>query len=166
VPTSQFCIVALTTHHSTSGVPLESKPVSVVIPSNSFQPITIVGKALETGTLVIRGCIVRSPGGASREFVLRLSTDTEEDRQSRYRSTMYCEVGRTKYSGLDSRPWERTSRRASAQTNNTLQKGPLRLLECEVVPEQPLLRIRRTSVTHGAVMLYNGEMFVFSSFTV
>jgi hypothetical protein len=33
-------------------------------------------------------------------------------------------------------------------------------LECKVVPEQPLLRIRRTSLTHGAVMLYNGEMLV------
>ncbi|KAJ3791523.1 TRAPP II complex [Lentinula aff. detonsa] len=31
-------------------------------------------------------------------------------------------------------------------------------LECKVIPEQPLLRIRRTTVTHGALMLYDGEM--------
>jgi hypothetical protein len=33
----------------------------------------------------------------------------------------------------------------------------LQFVELKVVPEQPLLRIRRTSLTHGAVMLYEGE---------
>ena len=145
---------------STSGVPFESKPVAVVIPATSLLPVTIAGKALEAGTLVIRGCVVRCPGGVSREFVLQLSTDAEEDKQSILRSLMQCEFGRSKYWGLDSLPSERNNRRTSAQVSNPSQKEPLRFLECEVVQEQPLLQIRRTSIPHGAVMLYNGEMFV------
>lgn len=40
----------------------------------------------------------------------------------------------------------------------------LKFLECTVVPELPLLWMRSTSLTHGAVMLYDGETYVFSPF--
>ncbi|KAH9856984.1 TRAPP II complex [Lenzites betulinus] len=146
---------------STSGVPFISKASPVVVPANSFHPVTISGRALEPGTLVVRGCIVQAPGGVSREFVLPLSTDEEEERRSGRRSAIECEAGRSKHAGLDSRPWEKLSKRASTQpatTSSTTAKKVIRFLECKVVPEQPLLRIRRTSLTHGAVMLYNGEM--------
>lgn len=147
--------------HSTSGVAFESKASPVVVPANSFHPVTITGKATEAGLLVIRGCIVQAPGGLSREFVLPLSTEEEEERKSRRRSAIECEAGRSKHSGLASRPWEKASKRESGQvatTTSTSTKKVVRFLECTVVPEQPLLRIRRTSLTHGAVMLYNGEM--------
>ncbi|TBU35870.1 TRAPP II complex [Dichomitus squalens] len=146
---------------STLGVSFESKASPVVVPANSFHPVTISGKALEAGTLVVRGCIVQAPGGVAREFVLPLSTEEEEERRSRRRSAIDCETGRSKHSGLASRPWEKASKRSSTQgtvsTSNT-NKPAVRFVECIVVPEQPLLRIRRTSLTHGAVMLYNGEM--------
>jgi hypothetical protein len=32
-----------------------------------------------------------------------------------------------------------------------------RWLECKVVDEQPLVWIKKTNLTHGTVMLYNGE---------
>ncbi|KAH9901034.1 TRAPP II complex [Cubamyces lactineus] len=146
---------------STSGVSFVSKASPVVVPANSYHPVTISGKASEPGTLVIRGCIVQAPGGAAREFVLPLSTEEEEERRSRRRSALECEVGRSKHAGLDSRYWEKSSKRGSAQVGTTTTaaaKKTVRFLECTVVPEQPLLRIRRTSLTHGAVMLYNGEM--------
>jgi hypothetical protein len=130
--------------------------MSVVLPASSFHAVSIIGKPLGTGNLVIRGCTVQAPGGISREFVLPLSTDEEEDRLSRRRSAMDCEIGRSKYSGLDSRPWERAAKRTSASIINK----SFSFLECKVVPEQPLLRLRSTSLTHGAVMLYNGEMSV------
>jgi hypothetical protein len=69
---------------------------------------------------------------------------------------MQCEMGRSKCSGLDSFPWERARKRGSIQVN-TPKREPSRFLECRVVEEQPLLRVRRSSVTHGALMLYNGE---------
>ncbi|KAJ7774579.1 TRAPP II complex [Mycena maculata] len=143
---------------STSGVTFDSKPVRVVLPSTSFHVVKLSGKATETGPLIVRGCFVQAPGGIKREFTLPLSTEEEEERVSRKRAALECEVGRSKYSGLDCFPWEKASKRTSTQLAVSTTKAPLRLLEYTVVPEQPLLRIRRTSVTHGAVMMYDGEM--------
>jgi trafficking protein particle complex subunit 9 len=139
-------------------VPFDAKNVSVIIPASSHRVVSIVGKPLRAGNLVIRGCVVQALGGTSREFILPLSTDDEEARLSRRRSALECEAGRSKYCGLDSRPWKRGGKRVSASVSSNMK--PSRFLECKVVPEQPLLRIRRTSLTHGAVMMYNGEMLV------
>ncbi|KAJ7155939.1 TRAPP II complex [Mycena crocata] len=143
---------------STSGTAFESKPVRVVLPATSFHVVKLSGKATDTGPLVIRGCFVQAPGGSKREFTLPISTGEEEERISRKRAALECEAGRSKYSGLDCFPWEKASKRASTQLTVSNTKTPPRFLEYVVVPEQPLLRIRRTSVTHGAVMMYNGEM--------
>ena len=142
---------------STFGVPFESKAISVVLPSQSVHSVTIVGKPLEPGVLTIRGCVAQIPGSAPREFVLPLSTDEDEEKRLQQRSRMECEAGRFKYSGLDSRPWERLPWRRTSEVSSSAKK-PSSFLECKVVPAQPLLRIRRTSLIHGAVMLYNGEM--------
>ena len=150
-------------YNSTSGVTIESEAVPVVIPANTYHPVTMTGKAVEPGTLTIRGCVVRAPGGLPREFVLPLSTEEEEETRSRRRSAIEDEVGRAKYAGLESRPWKRMSNRDSKQVS---KKAPFRFLECKVVPEQPLLRIRRTSLTHAAVMLYNGETSVLPFMTL
>ncbi|THU80824.1 hypothetical protein K435DRAFT_972612 [Dendrothele bispora CBS 962.96] len=141
---------------SVSGVAFDSQPTSVVVPARSFQQAILTGRALETGTLVIRGCVVQAPGTALKEFLLPLSSDEEMERAARRRSTLQCESGRFKYSGLDAFPWEQESKRRSKALSKPGK--PMQFLECQVVPEQPLLRIRRTSVTHGALMLYDGEM--------
>lgn len=142
---------------STSGISFDTKPLRVLIPANSLHEIVLSGKPLEAGTLVIRGCRVQAPGGASRDFTLPLSTDEEEERLARKRSSLACEMGRSKYSGIESFPWEKSRQRTSTTVSKP-SKSAVRFLECNVVPEQPLLRIRRSSVTHGAVMLYDGEM--------
>ncbi|KAI0093921.1 TRAPP II complex [Irpex rosettiformis] len=138
---------------STTGVAIETKPLALIVPANSFHPVTITALPLESGQLTIRGCVVQAPGGASKEFLLPLATPDEEARQERRHSTMACENGRSKYFGLEARPWERPNHRTSVYT----QKADIKFLQCKIVSEQPLLRIRRTSLTHGAVMLYNGE---------
>ena len=148
------CFASSLRDFSTSGVPFESTPLHVLIPANSSQEVVLSGRALETGILTIRGCFVEAPGGTRREFVLPLLTDDEEERLHRKRCYLIGESGRTKYSGL-----ERFLRQRSP-ANTDLATGPqkdFRYLECKVIPQQPLLRIRRTSITHGAVMLYNGE---------
>ncbi|KAF7304920.1 hypothetical protein MKEN_01206300 [Mycena kentingensis (nom. inval.)] len=142
---------------STSGVTFASKPIRVVLPATSFHVVTLSGKATQTGPLVVRGCHVQAPGGQKREFTLSVPTNEEEERISRKRAALECEVGRSKYPGLECFPWEKANKRTSKQLSSS-HKTPLRFLEFSVVPEQPLLRIRRTSVTHGAVMMYNGEM--------
>ncbi|KAK7054867.1 hypothetical protein VNI00_003330 [Paramarasmius palmivorus] len=142
---------------STSGVPFVSEPIGVVIPPNSYHRVVLEGVAKQTGSLVIRGCIVQAPGSSPKEFVLPLATSEEEERLTRNRATQYSELDRFKYSGLDALPWEKASKRQSKQIAKPTPVKPMRFLECKVVPEQPLLRIRRTSVTHGALMLYDGE---------
>jgi len=104
---------------------------------------------------------VQAPWGAAKEFLLPVPINAEEDLIARRQSAMKCESGRSKYWGLESRPWEKAGKRLSTLVPPL--KKPLRFLECTVVPEQPLLRIRWTSLTHGAVMLYNGEEYVLFS---
>ncbi|KAH9005302.1 TRAPP II complex [Lactarius hatsudake] len=142
---------------STSGVAFDMKPISLTIPANSYHPVTLTGKPLEDGSLVIRGCHVQAPGGASREFLLPLATAEEEEHRLRRRSAAACESDRTKYSGLESRS-KKSEKRNSTLVASALSKRTIpKFLECTVVPEQPLLRIRWSSLVHGAVMLYNGE---------
>lgn len=100
---------------------------------------------------------MQSPGGISQEFLLPLRTDEEEDRLARKKSAIACEIGRFKYAGLESFPWERSKKAIKYQSSQLNPRTNFRFLECKVVPEQPLLRIRRTSVNHGALMLYEGE---------
>lgn len=144
---------------STSGISFECQPARVLLPSNSYHQVVLVGKAAQTGILVVRGCIVQTPGATPREFLLPISSDEEEERIARRRGTLACETDRSKYSGMEGLPWERHTKRASAQVKSAANAKPPRFLECKVVPEQPLLRIRRTSLTHGALMLYDGELY-------
>ncbi|EAU88629.2 hypothetical protein CC1G_12021 [Coprinopsis cinerea okayama7 len=152
---------------STSGVAFTTQPIRYIIPPQSTCEIVLSGTPEETGTLVVRGCIVRAPGGVSKEYILPLHTDQEEDRLMKKRQSLACEFGRYKYPGLDCYPWEKEQRRQSRQitdrsssssgSSSTTAISTFKFLECKVVPEQPLLRIRRTTITHGALMLYDGE---------
>ncbi|KAF8201813.1 transport protein particle complex subunit, partial [Pholiota molesta] len=139
---------------STSGVGFESKPHHIVIPANTIHQVVLSGQATEPGTLIIRGCVVRAPGGQAREYILPLYTAEEEERLSRRRRTLISENGRSKYTGLERYSWNTLGKRSSTQT---IESSSFRFLECKVIPDQPLLRIRRSSVTHGALMLYDGE---------
>ena len=127
----------------------------VVIPANTLHQVVITGTATQAGILTLRGCFVQAPGGIMREYILPLYTIEEEQRLSRKRRAILSEIGRFKYSGPDcSRT--KVKQRKSVETG----VGSFQFLECKVVPEQPLLRIRRASVTHGALMLYDGEKYV------
>ncbi|KAG9318507.1 TRAPP II complex [Chiua virens] len=139
-----------------SGVEIECTAISsIMIPANSVHTITVSVIAKQPGILTVKGCIVQAPNGAPKTFFLPLSTESEEESQSRRHSLMICESERTKYSGLDSQTWNRSGKRFASFLSPSKQKNSF--LECLVVPEQPLLRLRWTSLTHAAVMLYNGE---------
>ena len=121
--------------------------------------VAITGKPLETGLLTVRGCFVQSPGGARREFILPLFTTDEEERLSRRRRALVSETLRFKYTGLTQPPPPQDpGKRSSAQSAKAMEK--FKFLQCKVIPKQPLLRIRRSSVAHGALMLYDGERWV------
>ncbi|KAJ3540870.1 hypothetical protein NMY22_g4126 [Coprinellus aureogranulatus] len=141
---------------STSGVKFDTQPMHYFIPANSTMDVLLTGTPVETGTLTIRGCFVQAPGGMVREFILPLNTEQEVDRIAKKRNALACEFERYKYWGIESFPWHKSGRRESKQMSIP-SISSFKFLQCNVVPEQPLLRIRRTTVTHGALMLYDGE---------
>lgn len=145
---------------STSGVQFESTPIRVQIPSKSIHEIVLVGRALHPGNLVIRGCFVQTHGSTRQEYVLPLFTNEQRERVAKKRARLLCELDRFKHSGLDSFPWM-DDYRPHDQLEIAKEPNPAKdfftFLECTVVPQQPLLRIRRTSINHGALMLYDGE---------
>lgn len=147
-------------------MPFESKPVGAVIPSNAFDILRITGVAVQPGILIIRGCTVQVLGSIeTKEFLLPLSTEEAEAKQEKRRSMRVSEIERTKWTGLDARPAKEKERKGLSALPGASEKPEkpekaMRFLECKVVPEQPLLRVRRTSLTHGAVMLYDGESYV------
>ncbi|KAI6109782.1 TRAPP II complex [Pisolithus sp. B1] len=140
----------------TSGVVFDCGPISsIVIRPNSFYNIPVIGIPKEPGALVVKGCTVQAPNGAPRELLLPVSAESDECGQLRRQSMVRNEGERTKCAGLQALLWERGEKRLSAAVPPS--KSEPRYLECVVVPQQPVLRVRRTSLTHGALMLYDGE---------
>lgn len=180
-------VTELLLSHSTSGVDFISHPCSVLLPPLAFHTVRVTGTASNPGTLLVRGCVIRLTDGSEAEFILPVLDAEEERRQRKRESIREGYERSLKLSGLDARPSERRKREsarlegvaaaASAESgdggpSSKIKKAehpPKRsssgvvaikepgFLRCEVVPEQPLLRIRGTSLTHGAMMLYDGE---------
>jgi hypothetical protein len=142
---------------STSGVPFACDPLVTVIPPGSFHTVRLTGTPREPGTLVIRGCNIRLAGCRSREFILPV-WDTAEEAKQHKAALLDTSRERIKETGLEAAP--RTSRGTSSLSNEGDLEDSAKFLECVVVPEQPLLWMRSTSLTHGALMLYDGEVFV------
>jgi hypothetical protein len=109
---------------------------------------------LEPGMLTVRGCIVQLPNSTPKEFILPLASEAQEASLEKRRSRRLDDLVRVKASGLDAR------RRSSTPVGPPISDRKEEFLECRVVPQLPLLRVRRTSLTHGALMLYSGEWCV------
>lgn len=55
---------------STSGVPFNAIPATATIPANGALTMRLTGTPEETGTLTVRGCIVKIAGFAEQEFLV------------------------------------------------------------------------------------------------
>ena len=139
----------LSSLRSTSGVPFAADPLSTVVPPGSLHTVRLTGTPREPGTLLIRGCNIRLAGCPSREFVLPI-WDEEEDGRRQKAALLDTSKERVKATGLDAI--------APLPTTPADPAADSKFLECIVVPEQPLLWMRTTSLTHGALMLYDGEL--------
>ncbi|KAG8889667.1 hypothetical protein FRB99_003967, partial [Tulasnella sp. 403] len=144
---------------STTGVAFDCPGVPTSIPAESYRVLRLTGTASEPGSLVVRGIKAQLPGGVVREFLLPMSTDEEDKQAERRKSLQDAEGLRTKYYGLEARLSDKTGKRLSLTEKAKALVKPVTpsFLTCKVVEQQPLLRIRRTTLTHGALMLYNGE---------
>ncbi|KAK4057137.1 hypothetical protein OIO90_001632 [Microbotryomycetes sp. JL221] len=134
---------------STSGVRFMSEAVPTVVPPGSFHSVRLRGTPLESGSLTIRGCWIQLAGCPSREFVLPVWSE-EADRKRQRQDLLDTTRERVKGHGL--------SAHASTKAHQNAPVDDFKFLECLVVPEMPLLWMRSTSLTHGALMLYDGEV--------
>lgn len=135
----------------TSGIDCETRPLRFILPADTVQLIRLAGVAAESGKLSVDGCKVVLQDGAEKTIDVparRPSTPFKRERQRQPLSK-----GMNKSLGLSARP----SR--SDVTSDELPSKPkvAMVLECDVVPAQPLLWIRSTSLIHGSVITYHGE---------
>jgi hypothetical protein len=142
----------LTVAASANGANFESQPLAVFVRAGALQTVKITVSPPEPGLVLIRGCIARVPGSIRKEFLLPFLTPEEEDRRAKRHTMAILELGRHKHSGLLAR-----SPRGSRDQTIPNPAPSLRFLECKVVPAQPLVKIRRTSLTRNALALYSGE---------
>ena len=97
---------------------------------------------------------MRLPDGSSTDILLPMFNDADRQKRDKRRSRFVAESSKIKRQGADAR-WSITTPE-SARSSVQMDGGEM-WLECKVVEEQPLVWIKKTSLTHGTVMLYNGE---------
>lgn len=132
---------------STSGVPLTVSPIALTISALSVRTVRIAAIASSPGTVSIKGINLRLPDGSRTEILLPVIDEGEKMKRDKRKSRMSMEISKIKRSGVDARhrlPEEEMG-----------EEG--KYLECEVIEEQPLVWIKKSSLTHGTVMLYHGE---------
>jgi len=69
------------------------------------------------------------------------------------KSRLQAEISKVKRTGLEARDAKDDTNGWRDSQGDVQQQW----LDCTVVEEQPLLWIKKTSLTHGTVMLYSGE---------
>lgn len=126
-----------------------------MVAPNSSQQLEFSGEATESGSLIIRGCIIQAPGCIPQEFSFPTALSRTKSLLPHPRGVSEHEE-RIKISQLNSR-LQALKISANLRPGMDENLDSTQSLQLRVVPIQPLLRIRRTSLTHGAVMLYCGE---------
>jgi hypothetical protein len=154
---ARLMMSSLAKRSSTSGVPLITSPLSLILPAVSVQTVRITGLASTPGLLALQGVHVRLQDGSSTDIYLPVDGLGDKDRRDKRRSRVMAEESKVKRVGLEAR--RAAGSRVNMEDGEMDKKGDdgRKWLECKVVDEQPLLWIRKTSLTHGTVMLYSGE---------
>ncbi|KZO95888.1 hypothetical protein CALVIDRAFT_537860 [Calocera viscosa TUFC12733] len=142
---------------ATAGVQFKTQPMSLSICANAFQVLRMSGTPMEPGTLTVRGCTVQVNGCLPRTFLFTLPTKEDEARLEKRQLALEMDFEMIKDVGLDARPALTGSKRRSMVGVPERDEAGQKYLECTILPEQPMMRVKRTSLTHGAVMLYDGE---------
>ncbi|KAI8576610.1 hypothetical protein K450DRAFT_255841 [Umbelopsis ramanniana AG] len=122
---------------STSGAAFEPTIASTTIPANASLTIRLTGTPKEAGKMIIKGCHIKIAGFSEQEFLMEEAVDRTEEN--------------TKTSAAH-------GSNAAGQSSSDAAGSEANRYVLEVIPEQPLLKIRETSLLHGALMLFEGEI--------
>ncbi|WWC70625.1 uncharacterized protein I206_104576 [Kwoniella pini CBS 10737] len=137
----------------TSGAPFITSPLPLTLPANSVQTVRVTGQSPIPGEMSIKGVSIRLIDGSSTEILMPVFDGKQKDKHDKRRSKLLYDSHKIKRSGLDAR--YTSLEKSKSQFGHIEEEG--KWLECKVVPELPLAWIKKTSLTHGTVMLYNGE---------
>ncbi|KAI8051434.1 TRAPP II complex [Syncephalis plumigaleata] len=162
----------------TSGIAFESETAAALIPAGAPLTLRLSGTPKESGQLSILGCSVVAFGGVYEEFYIRSPFDDDgtDDSDGSKRTqatdrqkTQLAIRQRPKRSGLDAfnssieslntttNPLETSATTATATTSTSTPITPTRPIDVQVISEMPLVRVKNTTLNHGAVMLCEGE---------
>ncbi len=119
--------------------------------------MVISGVPLESGTVTIRGCYLQLLGGASKEILVPLLDDNGVRVSVPGVSNPDNDPDRVKYTGLENNLLISPREEIAYKPKRVSQARVPRFLQVHVIPEQPMLRLQRSSVVHGSLMLFSGE---------
>lgn len=106
----------------------------------------------------MRGCSVQLASCQSREFFVPVA-DPRSKESEKARIAVDSRHERIKHVGLDALTLCTVAFEPEAASVDSTGAGH-RFLQCTVVPAQPLLWMPCTSLTHGALVLFDGETCV------
>lgn len=136
-------------------MPFITNPLPLVLPASSVQTVRVSGLAPVAGALEVRGVQIRLVDGSSAEFLIPVADGSEK--RNKRQSRALADIAKAKRQSLLAR---RSVLGADAVPQLPAAPENHKWLECNVVEEQPLLWIKKTSLSHGTVMLYDGETSV------
>ncbi|RKP07490.1 TRAPP II complex [Thamnocephalis sphaerospora] len=139
---------------STSGVEFTAESASALIPAGSPLTVRLSGVPAESGKLLVHGCSVVVFGGVRQEFHVRPLVNEELQMMER-RKAQISFKHRTKRSGLDA--FGNAGTRSSTVVEGDAKIDVAPALDVPVIDKLALLRVRTTSLSHGAMMLFEGE---------
>ncbi|KAK9768695.1 hypothetical protein K7432_000451 [Basidiobolus ranarum] len=136
---------------STEGIPFESVPSAVIVPSGASILLRLSGTPQAPGDLALRGCFIRLFGSNEEEFLL--TQNREGKNEERWRIEL-DHLKRVKQSGLDSAV-DRAEKRLS------FKRTSAKFSECKfqtvpVIEEQPLLEVASSTLLNSSIMLFEG----------
>ncbi|ORY31418.1 TRAPP II complex [Naematelia encephala] len=121
----------------------------MTIPASSVQTVRVAGVASSPGILTMRGVSLRLTDGSATDVLLPVIDEKDREKRDKRKSRAGIDGGKVKHFGIDARFAQH-----EASIHDQVED---KYLECEVVVEQPWVWIKKTNMTHGTVMLYNGE---------
>ncbi|CAG8455040.1 13226_t:CDS:10 [Acaulospora morrowiae] len=141
---------------STEGVGFVPNPMVTVITANTSVTLRISGTPTEPGQLIVRGCKIKVHGCLEQEFCVYLPPN-EEEIKKKEREEEYSK--RIKKCGLAvlNRSNDRRDLQSADQTKAEQKEYVSEFLKVTVIVDQPLVKIKSTSLMHGAAMLFEGE---------
>lgn len=128
-------------------------PVSITLPPLEQQTVTLICTPIEPGELIIRGCQVHIAGCPAKDFLIPTNAVLKGEETIREMSLPLLEHSRLKCRDFQS--WYLTRERILTHYNDW---EDFQFLACKVIPKQPLLQLKSSSLNGAVAALYEGEV--------